>query len=237
MKRMLAVVLSAVAGTACVVVPTPVPATPTGSDPNLTFVESAGVRIWAGGRWDGVPARLGEVITPVKVVIENRSGHPLRISYRDCALVGGTGFRYAALPPFAVRPIGQVDVPRSVVLADYHPAAPATPPVKLRYPHRRFHVAPPYVHVYPGLLVWAHLWAWDAAQHRLWATWPVELPTADMQERALPEGVLQNEGSITGFLYFQRASREGAVSLEVTLVDAETGATFGTAALPFTVTF
>ena len=225
---------------ACIVVPRLVPATPTGADAELAFTEVAGVRLWAGGRWDGVPVRLPEMVTPIKLVIENHSGHPVRVSYRDCTLVGTSGFRYAALPPFPLRQaVGRVGDPGTIVLADYHPAQPVHParPVKPRYPHRHFHVAPPYVHVLPGLVVWSHLWAWDMMYASMWARWPVELPTVDMQEQALPEGVLDDGGVITGFLYFQRATNETALRLEVQLVDAETEAPLGTAALPFVVRY
>jgi hypothetical protein len=57
-----------------------------------------------------------------------------------------------------------------------------------------------------------------------------------MLRQALPEGTLEEGGSVTGFLYFQDVSeREGRVTLQARLVDARTGEQFGTLSIPFDV--
>ncbi|MBE2253878.1 MAG: hypothetical protein IAE78_30390 [Myxococcus sp.] len=209
--------------------------------PNVLFTEVADVRVWAGGAWVGDPPGLADVLTPVHVAFENRSARPLRVSYRDCTLVGRSGFRYAALPPFPTPPpVGAVERTGEVVLADYHPATPVPKgvkprPVHPRAPPSRFFIAPPYVGWYPGIVVWPHPWHWHVHYAPLYATWQVPLPTHDMLERALPEGVLQPGGRVSGFLYFQRVERESAVTLEVQLVDAESAQPMGVAQLPFLV--
>ncbi|MFL5356564.1 hypothetical protein [Archangium sp.] len=62
------------------------------------------------------------------------------------------------------------------------------------------------------------------------------LPTVDMLRQAFPEGVLKNESSWTGFLYFESlGADERQVTLEARLVDASTGETFTTLRIPFQV--
>jgi hypothetical protein len=55
-----------------------------------------------------------------------------------------------------------------------------------------------------------------------------------MLPEALPEGVVENGGSVAGVIYFENVTgRESAVELEVTLVDPGDGQTFGRIAIPF----
>lgn len=205
------------------------------------FTEVAGVRLWASGAaWDGQPGSLPEVMTPVAVTVENRSGRKLRLTTKDFALSGSSGMRYAALPPFPADL--RSDAPRGfqVTLADYHPAAPVKPPppAARRPPHHsHFWVARPSVRFHAGLPLWPFAWLWwDAAWHQRWySTWPAALPSEDMLRRALPDGVLDDGGTVAGFLYFQQVGREAGVDLEFSLHDADSGEGFGTARVPFAV--
>ncbi|PTL81366.1 hypothetical protein [Vitiosangium sp. GDMCC 1.1324] len=62
------------------------------------------------------------------------------------------------------------------------------------------------------------------------------LPTADMLRLAFPEGLLKDESSWSGFLYFQLlGAHERQVTLQARLVDASTGEAFGTLRIPFHV--
>jgi hypothetical protein len=57
-----------------------------------------------------------------------------------------------------------------------------------------------------------------------------------MLEQALPEGTLQDGGTVSGFLYFQGvAEREKLATLKAQLVDARTGEPFGELSIPFQV--
>lgn len=210
---------------------------------NYTFTEVAGVRLWASGaEWDGVPASLPEVMTPVAVTIENHSGHKLRLTTKDFSLSGSSGVRYAALPPFPPELHGEVPPALDFTLADYHPAAPVRPgssPPHYRRPAHpdHFWVVRPSVRFHGGLPVWPFAWLWwDAAwYHRWYGNWPTALPSEDMMRRALPDGVLDDGGTVAGFVYFQQVGREAVVDLEFELHDAETGTDLGVARLPFAV--
>ncbi|HEX8537966.1 MAG TPA: hypothetical protein VF664_10925 [Cystobacter sp.] len=62
------------------------------------------------------------------------------------------------------------------------------------------------------------------------------LPTADMVRQAFPEGVLKNESSWTGFLYFESlGANERQLILQARLVDESTGETFTSLRIPFQV--
>lgn len=207
---------------------------------NYAFVEVAGVRLWANGAaWDGAPASLPEVMTPVAVTIENRAGRKVRLTTKDFSLSGSSGMHYAALPPFPADVRGEAPRPFEVVWADYHPAAPVRPgppPARPGPPHH-FWVVRPSGHLHLGLPVWPFAWLWwDAAYHHRWySTWPAALPSQDMLRRALPDGVLDDGGTVAGFVYFQQVGREAVVNLEFELHDADSGEGFGTARLPFAV--
>ncbi len=240
MRSPLVLLASALAFSTCV--PILVPASTAVRSGPAAFAEVGGVRAWAEGTWTGFPANLPDYVTPVHVTLENRSGRTVRLAYQDFALRGGTGVRYAALPPFSIpAAVGDAAAPGTVVLADYHPAKPVTPhppprPVHPRIHVHRFFVAPPYAGVYVGFPLWPHLWAWNAAYYAQWRPlWPSALPSDDMLQRALPEGALEDGGVVSGFVYFQHAGREANVTLELSLHDAQTGDALGTAALPFVV--
>lgn len=209
--------------------------------PKVAVDEVAGVRLSAdGGAWKGSPAELPTILTPIRVVVENRSGHPLRVAYRDFSLLGeDSGFRYAALPPFSIQgTISSAAAPGAVLPAAYPPASPVRPPRVLNpaWESRRFLLARPYLGFYRGLSPWPYGWDWDLAYHGHWfPEWPTQLPTEDMLNKALPEGVVEDGGHIAGFIYFQRTRQDGEVQLQFQLTDAQSGEQIGTASVPFIV--
>jgi hypothetical protein len=196
----------------------------------------AGVRVEvAGDAWKGNPSNLAEVLIPVRVSIENQSGRPLRLRYSEFTLIGENGFHYSVLPPFQIRgAVGSSAAPGQIVPAA---AASPPPPIRPRFLHRGFWVAPPLARFYVGLPPWPDPFLYDPFYYDRWyVSWPVELPTRDMLEQALPEGVVENGGAVSGFLYFDpSARRENRVVFEMQLVDARDGSGFGKIDIPFLV--
>jgi hypothetical protein len=72
-------------------------------------------------------------------------------------------------------------------------------------------------------------------EHDRFSNWPERRPpTQDMLSEALPEGVVEDGGSVAGVVYFEGVTgRESAVELEMTLVDWNDGQPFGRIAIPF----
>lgn len=198
---------------------------------SAAVAEAAGVRLIAdGAAWKGSPRNLERRLTPVEIRLENQSGRPLSIRYELFDLVGESRFHYAALS-----------------LLDMEEARDAGPVCVSGY-------VPGYSW---GLYAsWGSRWGWRSrVPWRPW--WPgpfydpfydpyygpppyvrceEPLPTEDMLARALPEGSLENGGTVAGFLYFQGvAEREHQVILQARLVDASTGEPFGELRIPFQV--
>ncbi|MGH7825691.1 MAG: hypothetical protein ACREQ7_11030 [Candidatus Binatia bacterium] len=181
--------------------------------------EAGGVRmVVMPNRWSGSPADLKDVVTPLRVTIENGSGQPLRIRYNEFALVGPAGFTASALPPYKVE--GTVVEPVFLPQTYYD----------------GFYVARHYEAYFPGAKAWRHPWDFDefyyTSRYNLWVR---PLPTQDMLERAIVEGVLEPEGHIWGFLYFEKADRRlKRIAFTADLINARTGAKFGAIRIPFT---
>lgn len=216
------VVLSALlAAAGCAYRPYLVPAANIPTAPNNAktgVAEAAGVRIEANGdAWTGQPSNLGRLITPVLVTVQNKSGKPLRIQYKDFKLTGSPGFNSVALPPFKIT--GSV------------PSAP----VEVTTPgfgYDGFQLAPYYGSYYPGLGLWDGPFDDDYSFYTTYfAQWPVQLPTKEMIRRAIPEGVIAEGGRLSGFLYFSKVPQgDKSVTLAESLVDAKTGRLLGPSA-------
>jgi hypothetical protein len=188
---------------------------------DTAVAETDGVRVTVQSQaWSGSPASLPQQITPLKVTVVNQSSRPVRINYDDFTLTGSTGFTYSALPPYEIT--GTVREP-----------VPVRAP---RFSYSGFLVAPFYRPFYPGVPVWAASpWRYDPYfYNRTWAEWPIELPTRDMREKAIPAGVLQPGGRVSGFLYFPKLPAETtAVTFKQSLVDSSTQKSLAEVAVPF----
>ncbi len=199
-------------------------------DTSAAVAEAHGVRLIAdGAAWKGRPGDLERRMTPVEVRVENHSGRTLNIRYANFDLLGASRFHYAALSPERIQESGNAQ-PQCV--AAYTPG-------------------------YWGLYgAWGPRWGWR--HNTPWRyPWPgpyydpfwdpfygpapytrceEPLPTRDMTERALPEGTLEDGGTVSGFLYFQGiGDRERQVILHAQLVDAKTNQPFGELSIPFQV--
>lgn len=184
-----------------------------------------GVRMVAkGDTWSGRPGNLEEILTPIEATIENRSGKPIQIRYNNFVLVSPAGFRSYALPPHKIEATTEEPVP--------------TTPLTPGFFHRDFYVAPYHRPFYgPHLRAWSDPFFFDPLYYRRhYARWPVELPTDDMLRKAIPEGVLEDNGRVSGFFYFQNIGEDiSRFSVNAELVNAETGETFGMVSIPFVV--
>ncbi|WP_253903387.1 hypothetical protein [Corallococcus exiguus] len=193
--------------------------------------EQEGVRLTAdGSAWKGSPSDLERRVTPVYVRLENNGDRPIRLQYKDFALVGQeTRFRYSALPPLSLRQAtssNETEAPARISPVMY-PGGRAWAGGGYGYGPWRGGWGPGW---YGGP------WGWGGNFYGGPYYYDPPLPTADMLNNALPEGTLEPGGTQEGFLYFQGvAHREDAVTLQLNLVDAESGTPFGSLGIPFQV--
>lgn len=177
--------------------------------PGAAVAESAGIRISADGEdWNGRPTDLDERLIPLKVRIVNHSGRPIEILYERFALTGHQGRTYQPLPPVSIDH-DQPEDSRSVVQ-----------PI---YAAERFFVARRYKDVYPSLPPWGRPIARNTQfSERQYKRWPEDLPTREMKRLGLPEGVLADGGAISGYLFFEDATRhEAKLTFKAALEDGQ----------------
>jgi hypothetical protein len=188
----------------------------------------AGVTILVQARsWEGTTAIKSEV-TPLRVTIENNSQSPIRVRYSDIALVTAAGDHFAALPPYAIE--GTIEEPVRVEPHVGHPAP--------RFEHDGFMVAPYYSHLYGGIAPFDGAFFYDPFYYdRYFTYWQeIELPTIEMLQQALPDGVINPGGKVSGFIYFEPVtSGIPRVNFVMDLADAREGDILGTINIPFLV--
>jgi hypothetical protein len=189
--------------------------------PETATAEREGVRVSADGDdWAAAPADLPTRLTPVKVRILNHSGAPVLIAYRQFALVGAHGHLYRAIPP--------------VPLEHAEGSGGTIEPV---YAASNFFVAPRLHDVYPTLAAWSQPLDRDgdtsAERYQLWGR---DLPTRAIRRMGIPEGVLADGGEISGFLYFENATRrESRLTFRADIDGAQSGDRLTKIELPFRV--
>ena len=173
----------------------------------------------SGDDWRGDPKDLADHLTPVKVRVVNRSGHPVQILYERFSLVGAGGHTYRPLPVVPLEHDGS-----GARLLPFFASA-------------NFFVGPRYRDVYPSLDAWPEpLPRDDAFYQRQYRRWGQMHPTPQMMRSALPEGVLGDGGEMSGYLYFENATRhEDRVKFKVELDEGHGGEVVASVDVPLRV--
>jgi hypothetical protein len=168
---------------------------------SLAVESRSGVAVTADGSvWDSWPKNLATEVTPVWVTLHNETGRSLRVQYDEFTLRGASGAIYNALTPYVLRTSMSKPVFQVQDAGDFD----------------KFQVAPYLAPFYPWLPVWNGPLPHGPSISQV--AWRAGLPTDSMLERALPEGVLENGGSVSGFLYFQRVdARESRATFQAGL--------------------
>lgn len=183
----------------------------------------AGVHIVASaGAWSGFPSDLDDIVTPMLVTITNDGTRPLEIRYEHFALQTPGGVVFAALPPFQVQ---------GFTLEPLNNLGPM--------PGFGFSVAPYLSPYYPGWTVYGGPFPFNSGYYGGYygfysAFGQVRLPTSDMLQRALPEGVLAPGGRISGFVYFDHVLDVVRVAFVAHLIEVG-GRELGAIGIPFVV--
>ena len=180
----------------------------------------------AADAWAGTPNVLTEVV-PLRVTIENNSRAPIRLRYSEFILAGKSA-RVPALPPFEIKGSETETVGALGAIDGPYPFA-----------SRGFWVAPHYSPFYRRLRPFAGAFAYDPLFYsQYYPRWVrLKLPTADMIQKALPEGVLEPGGRVTGFLYFEDVDTDAdeKATFTVDLMNASTGEAMGNIRIPLEI--
>lgn len=182
---------------------------------------AGGVRVVARSEaWQWDPKDLNSKVTPILIELQDDGDRPAQVRYNRISLVDADGHRFHAMPPY--------DIDMNIT-ERYQVQNPY-------YGFSRFAVAPYLSRYYPRFLRYNGAFAYDPAYYSPYITRyrAVELPTVDMVQRALPEGVLSPGGTASGFVYFESLDRDArTLTLEVEIVDADANTVLGTARIPF----
>jgi hypothetical protein len=164
------------------------------------FAELLGLRIIVQpNSWIG-QAEVGEKVIALKVRIENNCGQTLYIHSHDFSLIDPAKEKtYFALhlpagedtldePEFSAKPIQMSSLNVIPVFAQ-----------------TKFFIAPYYFSIYSGVQPFKGSFSYEPFLYRSHFTYwkKNHLPTREMYEKVIPDGVLEHEGSIEGFLYFE----------------------------------
>jgi hypothetical protein len=183
------------------------PAAPT--EPAVAVVDDVEIAV-GGVPWRGWPADLGRIVTPVHVLVVNRGTAPVRVAHEEFALVGADGQRFGAILPTEVRGVVYDPPPAAMPSAGFAPGADVIGDWVFRGQATPSEVDPGRVGEQFGL------------------------PSKDVLERALPEGVVEPSAAASGFVYFERraGAHAGPVELSARLLDARTGEPLVRAVIP-----
>ncbi len=190
--------------------------------PSAAYSIAEGVRCSANvGAWNGRENEIPSFVVPVKVRIKNASGGPIRVRYEDFSLVGRKGRSYRPVP---VLPMD----------ADARKRIPKLAPI---YAASKFFVAPGFHDVYATLEPWtAPLERDDELYERLFRRWGKQPPALDVLRVALPEGVLDDGGVVTGYLFFESPlDKEDRVTFEATFGGGDGQTTVASIEIPFKI--
>lgn len=175
--------------------------------------------------WPG-DASVPRHVAVVRVAVRNDGDRPLRLYLEDMRLLDDRGDVHAPLPLYdiddAVDGSGQVLRPAHDPFPDFH--------------HERFLVAGAYRPFYPALPVHRpprgsassdELRDHDHGErYDEWRLMP-PLPTPRMVDLAIPEGVVDSGGYVSGFVFFERVDDSVGATFVLDLVDADSGERVG----------
>lgn len=214
------ILVASVAGCATTLEPAP-DAQPVASVGKGATAEHHGVRVVAvAGAWRGFPEDLERAVTPMLVTITNDSDRRIEVRYEHFGLISRGGVLFAALPPFEMTG-----------------ALSEAVPVQVPYAMFGFGVAPYLAPWYPGWAIFNGPFPYRPTYYGTYAVQfeKINLPSGDMIQKALPEGVLSPGGRVSGFLYFEPAADVKRLTFTLRLIDATTGEDLGPIEIPFVV--
>lgn len=178
--------------------------------------------------WDGEEMVAKNVI-PLKVTVDNANEDPIIVSYKEFDLENNDGREYSVMPLYKY----DVDLDRLVLDKDFHVIP------EPYYEQTNFYVYPFYEPAYSGIETTDFDYVLDPEiqqKYFLWNAMDKELPTQNMRMKALTEGVLDKDGIVSGYLYFEDVlPTDEKVTFNFDIVNANTGEKEATIKIPYYV--
>lgn len=193
--------------------------------------QTGGVKVFIeADAWRGRPVALSEVVTPVRISVENSSGRPLRIAYADFTLRGQKQYHALAVLERDETPLSMGSM--AVVLTGT--AEAERPLIAPRFGSRGFFIAPFYQRQFPRYEPWPRSLDRDPALSVERPRLRANLPSRDMVAEGVPEGVVESGGFVSGFVFFDRVEPgEKRVVFDLALTDPDTAERWGDVRIPF----
>jgi hypothetical protein len=197
------------------------------TSPNTAVTEQSGVRVRVESQaWPG-PVSITREVTPLKLTVENNGSMPVAIRYDRLYLVRDDGDRSAALPPFAAK----TEAAEAI-------APPLRPAPSVWFTHRGFLVAPYLRYYYPGLRPFGYPYTFDSPYYErhldYWAQRQIAMD--EVRRHAIPEGVVEPGGHVTGFVYFEDVGDDASrVTFHADLPNPRDGLSAASLTVPFDV--
>ncbi len=187
------------------------------------------VELTAGSdMWDGKD-EVPKNVTPLRITIDNGGEDPIIVRYNGFELNNSEGYEYSALPLY------QMDTELEKLIVDKDVRVIPEP----YYEFNNHFIYPIYGPIYTGIETTQYDYIIDQEiQEKFlkWETMNADLPTQEMRRKALPEGILDRDGIVSGFLFFEKVRpTDDVVDLEFDIINARTGETKDTIEIPFYV--
>lgn len=196
------------------------------SETETITVDSVKVTV-SSDAWTGDP-EIKKKVTPLMLSIENENEQPIQVTYDNISLVSEDGDVYHGLPVYDVK--GEIE---NMILADTNALV-----VESEIDYERFYLYPLYNPIYTDMpLAESEFYEEPGYYKEYYKRWPGDnLPTEEIKNKALPEGILTKGGTLSGFVYFEKVDPDlETVTFKTNLINAETNQVFGTVELPFWV--
>lgn len=183
-----------------------------------------GVRVMVqAGEWPG-DAKIISEVAPLRVRLENDAARPVQVRYNAFTLSGPDGSTYHVIPPRYLteeEDFGVIAMQPGFIAA-------------------QFLVAPYYGYAFDGITPYSGEFPYDSDYYETYYSYweqTLLLPTREMVAVAIPEGVLEPNGRLDGYLFFERLQEpDGAeVTFHAELKGLNGDESFGTVRLPFIV--
>ncbi len=183
---------------------------------------TVGSDTWEG---DTVP----KYVNPIRITIDSGREDPIVVRYNNFVITNRDGKKYSVMPLYEM----DAKLKKLVFDKDYEIIP------KPFYDYKNYSIFPIYEPAYKTIEITDYDYIIDPyiqEKYMDWAAMDADLPTQEMRMKALPEGILDIDGIVSGFLFFEKVNpNDKEVTLKFDIVDAKSNKKISTIEIPFFV--